>query len=249
MNHAAIVDDAERVENLHDDLDDFAQGERPSTTQLVGERRSVDELHRVPEDAVGAAELVDADDVRVVERRGDLRFAGEALDELRILAAHVGQDPERLDSPEPVIGHLPHRREAAATQVRMKHVPRRQHLAHGRGPEIGARTHRRDSGFSAQRAPTRPSLAHCPRRRSRTAASGTSAAHPTGGGVHPAFIRPLHPVRLPRKSPSRSPFRAPARAPVRAREEPRDCPRPLRCPAASSTAAARSLPGVSVRPC
>ena len=75
----------------------------------------VDEAHREVELAVVLARLVDGDHVRVVDRRGELRLAQEALAEALVLG-QLGGDQLQRDGPlERQVGGAVDHAHAAAT--------------------------------------------------------------------------------------------------------------------------------------
>jgi hypothetical protein len=76
----------------------------------------VDVLHREEVLARLAARVVDRDDVRVLQRRRELRLADEHLHELRILGL-LAADPFEHDVRAARIDRERHLRHAAASQV------------------------------------------------------------------------------------------------------------------------------------
>ena len=203
VHDAAPVDDLERVEERHEEPGRVLAAHPAVALEPRPQRGPVDELHRVPERPVGVSEVVDADDVRVLERGGDARLALEARRELRIAAPGLEEDLQRLDAVQPEIPHavdgcesaLPEealervaiceaRRHGAAAFIQRKHAAI---LSRGRstsGPDgPGPRT----PGAPRRRAEERRRLA--PTRIVTAAAriQGTSMKRPTSGQMFGSF--------------------------------------------------------------
>jgi hypothetical protein len=100
------VDQPERVGGVERRGDLAARVDRPVGPQAAllaqhgGEVRALDVLHREVEQPVDLAGVVDRDDVRVLERRGDPRLALEALAEALRLGVFRGDDLDRGAAPE-----------------------------------------------------------------------------------------------------------------------------------------------------
>ncbi len=90
MDHAVLVGRREGVGNLEGRPDGDARFERPVPLDPVLQRPARDVLHGDVVGAVlGAAPIVDGDDVRVGEPGGALRLAPESLDELLVAGVLV----------------------------------------------------------------------------------------------------------------------------------------------------------------
>ena len=76
----------ERSRDLRDEGDDLLRLQLAALLQPRLQVGAVDVAHRDVEDPVLAARLVDRDDVRMLERGGDLRLALEALAEVLVVA-------------------------------------------------------------------------------------------------------------------------------------------------------------------
>ena len=95
VDDAMPVREAERGEDLARVLDrDVDRSGAAADDQLL-EGAAVEELHRDVVRVLRVAAVVDRDDVRVVERRGVLRLAAEALDELVVVRVAVVEDLDR----------------------------------------------------------------------------------------------------------------------------------------------------------
>ena len=77
MHDAGLVRARERVGHLAG-LGEQATKRSRAFRELIAQRPPVDELHRDVRRVVGAADLVDRDDARMVERRGRSRLLLEA---------------------------------------------------------------------------------------------------------------------------------------------------------------------------
>ena len=117
VDDAVLVGVAQAGEHLHRDRDRALGRERALLLDDLLERAPLEVLHRDVRAAVGLAAVVDGDDVRVVEARGGLRLAPEALDELAVLGVALGHDLERdLAAEARVLGQVD-RRHAADAQA------------------------------------------------------------------------------------------------------------------------------------
>ncbi len=79
MDNACRMRVAESVEQLADDLADFAHFVADFLLQVLGERLAVDELHHDVRDFLVFAEVVNLDDMRMHEPADRLRLVAEAL--------------------------------------------------------------------------------------------------------------------------------------------------------------------------
>src|SRR5262245_4517923 len=79
MDHTARVRESERVDDVVQEADDLAWRERSLSLDGGAERLAVDERHRVPEQVAVLTRGEQRDDVRMLELRGDLDLATEAL--------------------------------------------------------------------------------------------------------------------------------------------------------------------------
>ena len=95
MDESALVRGVERVGDLRTDRErPFAFEWRLCQQQRL-EVASVDEPHRQVQPAVGLAGVVDRDDVRVLERGGQLGLSEEACPEAIVLRQLGGHELER----------------------------------------------------------------------------------------------------------------------------------------------------------
>ena len=79
VHHAVLVRIGQRIGHFADDPGCLVDRQRPGLCQSVAERLALHERHHVKEDVVGAARIVEGEDVGVVQPRGDLDLAEEAL--------------------------------------------------------------------------------------------------------------------------------------------------------------------------
>ena len=86
VDEAPGVSRLERSRDLRDEGDDLLRLQPAALLQPRLQVGAVDVAHRDVEDPVLAASLVDRDDVRMLERGGDLRLALEALAEVLVVA-------------------------------------------------------------------------------------------------------------------------------------------------------------------
>ena len=117
------VDEPARVRRVErgGDLRDDAERAAHRQPSLGDEQRlqvaAVDVLHRDVEHVVGLARVVDGDDARVVERRGEPRLAQEPLAEVG-LAERRGEELQRGGASEPnVLGAVDDARPAFADRL------------------------------------------------------------------------------------------------------------------------------------
>ena len=88
MDHASRVRVAEAVEQLADDLADFADFVADFLLQMLRQRFAVDELHHDVGDRVVLAVVVNLHDARMHQAADRLRFVAEALhDVLQVVGA------------------------------------------------------------------------------------------------------------------------------------------------------------------
>ena len=78
MDDAGRVGFGEALGNLDGEIEHSLRGQRLSRSEQLAEGFSLDELHGDVEGAVGLADVVDGQDVRVVQRRGGTGFLLEA---------------------------------------------------------------------------------------------------------------------------------------------------------------------------
>ena len=137
----------ERVGDLRGDRDRARRLERALATQQRLQVGPVDVAHRDEEAAVGLARLVDRDDVRVVEARGEPRLAEHPLAEPFVVGEALAQQLQGDRALEP-------------------HVERAVHLAHAAAPGksadlvAGDELTRRNPSFYCHR-PSRVVVAGC----------------------------------------------------------------------------------------
>ena len=87
------------------------------------ERLARDELHRNEVDALGAADLVDGDDARVIESRSGARFAQKPLPGLHVLQLICGQNLDRGIASEHPVDRSVNLTHAAGAQLADELVP------------------------------------------------------------------------------------------------------------------------------
>ena len=91
MDEAPRVGRIEGARHLGEDSD-RVRGVEPSVSETLLEVASLDVAHCDEEEIVGLAGLVDRDDVRMVDRRGELRLAEEAVAERLVLGQAGGSN-------------------------------------------------------------------------------------------------------------------------------------------------------------
>ena len=128
VHDAVAVRERERGRDLGGDLGGLVRVDRRLGADEVAQRSAFDVLHHDEVRAVLLAPVVDRDDVGVVEVRGGLRLAAEALDERR-LARVLGEQRLQRDRPvqqlvvrEVDLGH-PALRELALDLVAVRKDP------------------------------------------------------------------------------------------------------------------------------
>ncbi len=94
MDHARVVRGFERRGDLPRPLNCLIDGNR-SARESLGEVFALNQFHREEPYAVQFVRTVDPGDVRVIQRREQLRLALEARQPLRILGEGGGQDLDR----------------------------------------------------------------------------------------------------------------------------------------------------------
>jgi hypothetical protein len=100
MDDAAPVGEARRFEDLDREVDRADRIERRLLADQLLQRPPRQVLHRDVVGAVEGAAVVDADDVRMLQPRGGLGLAAEALDETGILGKPAVQQLQRHLAPE-----------------------------------------------------------------------------------------------------------------------------------------------------
>jgi hypothetical protein len=98
VHDAVVVRELQRIAQLRHEREHVARGQL-ALQQQVAQVGAVDELHHQEEELAGLAEVVDADDARVVQHRQRPRFAFEAFGERRV-GDEVGA--QHLHGDEPV---------------------------------------------------------------------------------------------------------------------------------------------------
>ena len=93
VRDALGVSNVQRVRGLHGDIDNFRRCQRTAHSHCNG--LSFDMLHDDEADAVALADVVDGGNIRMIQRGGSLRFAGEPLHPLRVRGELAGQDLQR----------------------------------------------------------------------------------------------------------------------------------------------------------
>src|SRR5262249_55617155 len=93
VRDALGVSNVQRVRGLHGDIDNFRRSQRTADSPCNG--LSFDMLHDDEADAVALAYVVDGCNIRMVQRGGSLRFAGEPLHALWVRGKLAGQDLQR----------------------------------------------------------------------------------------------------------------------------------------------------------
>jgi hypothetical protein len=106
----------ERAADLLGDTQGVSSGQRVALADQRLQARPVHVAHRQVEDAVDLVRVVDRDHVRVVERRGELRFAEKPGPEVG-LVGEGGRDHLQCDTPlEPRVPSEEDRTHAALSE-------------------------------------------------------------------------------------------------------------------------------------
>ena len=118
MHHAVAMRVLQRAPHLLHDTEDLGQRQRAAFHDDLLEGAPADPLHRVPEERARRTHTEDRDDVRVVEGRGDLRFALEPLRRSRSLEELQREDLDcHLAIEVHFLGQVDKRHPAATEQV------------------------------------------------------------------------------------------------------------------------------------
>ena len=117
MDEAFFVRGFERVGDLPRDGQRLGQRHRPAR-DVDGEVFPLDKLHHDRDLTVDLFEPVDVRDVRMVERRQRLRFAGEPRDTIGIAGQRVGQHLDGHLAIEPGVARAVHLAHAAGAKGR-----------------------------------------------------------------------------------------------------------------------------------
>ena len=104
MNQPAAVGGVERGGELLEQLDCPVRLDRPVLDQHLAQVGAGDVIHHEEQHPLVLAGVVDPDDVRVVQRRGDPHLALEPLAELLVLGQRGGEDLQRIDPVQRDIG-------------------------------------------------------------------------------------------------------------------------------------------------
>ncbi len=94
MDDVLLVGGLERERDLPGDLEGVGERERP-VSQPIGQRGAFDQFEHEGWRRTGVLETVDVSDVRVVERRQNVRLAAESGKALRIERESLGERLER----------------------------------------------------------------------------------------------------------------------------------------------------------
>ena len=181
VDEPAVVRRVERARDLLQQVERLPEPERPLLLQQRAQVDALDVAHGDVEEAVRLARVVDRDDVRVVERGGDLRLADEALAEGVVAGQRRRHQLERDLPPQlHVLGLVDDAHAAAADHVRdpvagelraCGHVPAhvRAHAACLPGPTVRRvvlRSYLRPRGplraARGRKSPRRPSCGRLP---------------------------------------------------------------------------------------
>jgi hypothetical protein len=122
MDDAALVGRLQRIDELARDVERLLE-RQPSGGKAVGEGRAGDQLEGQGPDAVHIFESVDGRDVRMVQRREDLRFATEARHPVGIGEKDVGQEFQRDVPAEGRVARLVHLSHPAGSEQARDLVP------------------------------------------------------------------------------------------------------------------------------
>ena len=97
VDNALFVSDVERLRDLPSDRQRIGNRDPAPARRgdQVGERLPVDELHHQRAGGARFLETMDVRDIRMIERRKDLRFALEPRETIAITGEQVGQDLDR----------------------------------------------------------------------------------------------------------------------------------------------------------
>ena len=201
MHKTARVGRIQGARHLRDDADRVRRVQTAALQALL-EVTPLDVAHGDEEDVLGRPGLVDRDDVRMVDRRGQLRLAQEAVTERLVLGEARSQQLERDLPLEPqILGQVD---DAHAAQAQQRLDPIAGEL--GADPRVVAHLHVRILAFGACRndKPTResickrPALQRCFRRVTRLDMTDASSdrqsqeVFPAEQAAAPASSRRIH---------------------------------------------------------
>ncbi len=144
MHEAARVGRIEGARHLREDADRVRRVQTAALEALL-QVTPLDVAHGDEEDVLGRPGLVDRDDVRMVDRRGQLRLAQEAVTERLVLGEAGSQQLERNPPLEPqILGQVD---DAHAAQAEQRLDPIAGEL--GADPRVVAHLHVRILAFGA----------------------------------------------------------------------------------------------------
>ena len=116
MHETARMRRIQGTRHLREDADRVRRVET-AALQARFQVTPLDVAHRYEEEVSGRPSLVDRDDVRMVDRRGQLRLAQEAITERRVLDETGSQQLERNSPLQPqILGHVDDAHAAPAKQ-------------------------------------------------------------------------------------------------------------------------------------
>jgi hypothetical protein len=143
MDDPARVRRGETIEHLVDLRRDLGDRARARARDEIGERSALGELHRVPCYTAARIPIVDGDDGRMRELRGELRLAAEAVHRALVARDFGVQHLERDLAVEREIAHAPHGAERSGTEARLHLVvlagaQRRRASSLSPGPRMAA---------------------------------------------------------------------------------------------------------------
>ena len=130
VHHPLAVRDGECIGDVTGERDRLLDRQGPAGEELA-ERRAAHERHRVPEEPVALAGAQQRDDVRVLEPRGELDLATEAVD--AHAAGEVGwQDLDHHRATQRTLGGDEDARHPAAAEFALDGVALAERVAGGR---------------------------------------------------------------------------------------------------------------------
>ena len=151
MDDALVVRDFERFGNLASDRQRFVDRNRAGR-EAIGQRGAADELHDERHSGARIFHAVDRRDVRMVQRREQLRFAMKARQALRVAGDFRQQHFDRDVAVELRVARAVHLAHAACPEQRLNLIPAE--------PRSNAQRH----GIVEGPAPSSDTISYAPRR-------------------------------------------------------------------------------------
>ena len=113
-----------------EDGEGLGDGQPAAGGEQIAQRAAADELHDQEDQALVAALVAHADDVRVAEHRGGAGLPGEPVDERRVVGQVLGHHLHRDRLVQPEVGGRVDRRHAAAREPLLEAVTPLEDQAH-----------------------------------------------------------------------------------------------------------------------